>query len=59
MKRSASGTSTRRPKATEVLMRSVPPTLLCSSVARLSASSSSRCDGLALLVVQRAHLGGR
>ena len=39
-------------------MRSCPPTLLCSSVARLSASSSSRSIDLALVVVERADLGG-
>ena len=42
MKRSTSGTTTRRPNATEVLMRKLAPTSLCSSVARLSASSISR-----------------
>ena len=55
---SASGVSTRRPKATEVLMRSCPRTVLCSSAARLSVSSSSRWMALhSILVVERADLG--
>ena len=40
MKRITSGASTRRPKATEVLMRNPPCTCVCSSVATDSASST-------------------
>ena len=42
MKRSTSGVATRRPNATEVLTRKVPPRRDCNNVARLSASSISR-----------------
>ena len=48
MKRNTMGTNTRRPKATLVLMRSVPLTRLCISAARLSAYSSWRAMALHL-----------
>ena len=57
MKRSTSGTSTRRPNATEVLMRSCAAAPATAAAPPGCRPPRARARSLALLVVERADLG--